>query len=65
MTVRMKRWPGWAALQPLPTDVIRVAPKILSPQVRKFIFVAPQSKLRFSKAQLRFKLLDAPFNRNF
>jgi hypothetical protein len=27
-------------------------------QVRKFIFDAPQRKLRPSKAQLRFKLLD-------
>ncbi len=37
-------------------------------QVRKFIFVAPQRKLWFSKAQLRslrFKLLDETFNRNF
>jgi hypothetical protein len=37
-------------------------------QVSKFIFVAPQRKLRFSKAQmcsLRFKLLYAIFNYNF
>jgi hypothetical protein len=37
-------------------------------QVRKFFFVAPQRKLRLSKAQLRslcFKLLDATFNPNF
>ncbi len=37
-------------------------------QVRKFILVAPQRKLRSKKAQLRslrFKLLDATFNRNF
>jgi hypothetical protein len=35
---------------------------------RKFIFVAPQRKLGFLKAQLqslRSELLDATFNRNF
>ncbi len=39
--------------------------KSASPQA---FFVAPQRKLRFSKAQLRslrFKILDATFNRNF
>ncbi len=42
-----------------------VALKSASPQV---FLVAPQRKLRFSKAQLRslrFKLLDVTFNRNF
>jgi hypothetical protein len=42
-----------------------VALKSASPQV---FFVAPQSKLLFSKKQLcslRFKLLDATLNRNF
>jgi hypothetical protein len=37
-------------------------------QVRKFSFVAPQRKLRFSKAQLRslrFKFLDATFMTGF
>jgi hypothetical protein len=37
-------------------------------QVRKLFFVAPQRKLRFSKAHLRslrFQILDATFNRNF
>ncbi len=45
-----------------------VALKSASPQVRKFIFVAQQCKLRFSKVQLRslrFKLLDATLNCNF
>jgi hypothetical protein len=39
--------------------------KSASPQA---FFVAPQRKLRFSKAQLpslRFKILDATFNHNF
>jgi hypothetical protein len=38
-----------------------VALKSVSPQDREFIFVLPQLKIRFSKAQLRslrFKLLD-------
>jgi hypothetical protein len=38
-----------------------IALKSASPQVRKLFFVAPQRKLKFSKAQLRFfrfKILD-------
>jgi hypothetical protein len=45
--------------------VRHVALKSASPQV---FFVVPQRKLWFSKAQLqslRFKLLNATFNRNF
>jgi hypothetical protein len=54
---------------PLPEGRVgHVALKSASPQVRKFCFVAPQRKLRFSKEQLlslRFKLLDATFMTGF
>jgi hypothetical protein len=50
------------------TGVGHFALKSASPQVRKLFFVVPQHKLRFSKEQLRslrFKLIDATFNRKF
>jgi hypothetical protein len=60
--------PAPPPLSPPPPRVKHVALKSASPQVRKFVFVAPQHKVRFSKAQLgslHFKLLDATPNHNF
>jgi hypothetical protein len=54
---------------PVPLNRVgHIALDSASPQVRKLFFLAPQRKLRSSKAQLRslrFKILGATLNRNF